>query len=100
MRILLNHGTLEWNAVFTKSIPSAFQDSLVDTAKDYQYIVRRSLLLKPGSSRPMTPPHRHTGFFFGLGQMDMVRKGRKTVHTGVVDRKTGVPAVLEKGGNQ
>lgn len=48
----------------------------------------------------MTPPHRHTGFFFGLGQMDMVRKGRKTVHTGVVDRKTGVPAVLEKGGNQ
>ena len=100
MRILLKHGKLEWNAIFTKSIPSAFQDSLVDTAKDYQYIVRRSLLLKPGSSRPMTPPHRHTGFFFGLGQMDMVRKGRKTVNAGVVDRKTGVPAVLEKGGNQ
>ena len=100
MRILLNHGTLEWNAIFTKSIPHAFQDSLVDTANDYQYIVRRSLLLKPGPSKPMTPPHRHTGFFFGLGQMGMIRKGRKVVDVGVIDRRTGVPAALERGGHQ
>ena len=100
MKILLKPGNLEWSEIFAKSLPQAFQNSLVDTANDYQYIVRRSLLLKPGPSKPMTPPHRHTGFFFGLGQMGMIRKGKKIVDVGVIDRRTGVPAALERGGPQ